>query len=43
MFLPFGAVAMHDKGLGLAVQVFSPLLLSFETDGFNNLTPLIFL
>jgi hypothetical protein len=43
MFLPFGAVAMHDKGLGLAVQVCSPSLLSFETDGFNNLTPLIFL
>jgi hypothetical protein len=43
MFLPLGAGAMHDKGLGLLVQISSPSLLSFEADGFNNLTPLIFL
>ena len=36
---------MHDKGLGLQVQmkISSPSLLTFKADGFNNLTPLIFL
>jgi hypothetical protein len=43
MFLPYGAGAMHDKGLGLQVQICSPSLLTFKADGFNNLTPLIFL